>query len=447
MRVDITALKEVQRINAFHFRVMALCALLLFLDGFDLMAMGFVARDIAMELALSPQQLGLAFSAGVLGMCIGAVAFGVLGDRWGRRPSTIVACLVFGIGTLLTAWASHLDTLLLWRFIAGIGLGGGTPLALSLAADYSPKRIRGTVSMVLYCGYTVGCLSGGAVNTVLAGSGWQALFYVGGVFTLAFVPVLIVWLPESLEQLVKSGKGAAAGKILERIRPDFIARSTDVYECESASESGVRGKVAELFRHGAGVKTLLLWAAFFSGLLSLYFYGNWLPTMLRQMGFSQQQAVAGSIVGQFGNLFLSLVMAKLIGKVPVSRVIGITYILSGGLMLSVSIVGSDYPSQLAVNALAFGLLAGSLGGLYALAPAIYAPSVRATGTGWAMGVGRVGAVLGPSIAGVLMSNQWTAIEVLKLAAVPTALAGVFCLLIELTSKAPVASGVATGELS
>jgi hypothetical protein len=178
----------------------------------------------------------------------------------------------------------------------------------------------------------------------------------------------------------------------------------------------------------------MLWAAFFCSLMTLHFYGSWLPTLLRGIGLSQPQAIASTVAGQVGNLLFSVVLARLIIKIPVHKVIAFTFIVGGLMMVVVSVVGARFAGQIAANALAVGLLAGSLGGLYAFAPTVYGPAIRVTGAGWAIGMGRFGSILGPAIAGMLLSRQWTPMEVFQLAAVPAVASGVLCLLIGLLTS-------------
>ncbi|RJF92251.1 MFS transporter [Noviherbaspirillum saxi] len=429
MRIDVTEKKEVVRLNGFHYRVLTLCTLLMFFDGFDLIAASYVAGDIARQLSLSPQQLGISFSAAVVGGVLGAVCIGLLGDRWGRRPAAILSCLIFGIGTVATAWSDSYATLLGWRFIAGIGLGGATPIALSMGADFGPKRLKGTLSLVMYCGFILGGLAAGAVSAATASAlGWKGLFLIGGGMTLLLVPFFVLWLPESLEVLVRQGRKAQVALTLRRLSPGFVPLADDEYVIETdTSSKGAR--LSSLFLENRAAVTVMLWATFFFTFLALYFYANWLPTLLREMGLTPDQAIAATVAGQVGNLCCAVFFARLIMKRPVYNVLGLTYIGAAPMFWVIATIGGNFDYQLVANLIGGGLLAGSLGCLYALAPLAYPSDIRTTGSGWAIGVGRIGAILGPMLAGYLLSKGWSAAELFQLSGIPPLIAGGLCIML------------------
>src|SRR6201998_314172 len=217
--IDLVDFIDRQPVGAFQIKLLLICAAVLFLDGFDTQAIGYVAPALAKEWYLGKGALGPVFSAGLFGLMIGALVFGPLADRVGRKRIIIFSTVAFGIGAFATAFAQDITTLLVIRFLTGLGLGGAMPNAIAVTAEYNPQRRRATMVMITFCGFSVGAALGGFLAAdLIPRFGWRSVFIVGGIAPLLVVPALAWRLPESVRFLATTGQ--AAGRIaglLERV--------------------------------------------------------------------------------------------------------------------------------------------------------------------------------------------------------------------------------------
>jgi MFS transporter, AAHS family, 4-hydroxybenzoate transporter len=416
--VHVSELIDDSRLNPFHIRVIGLCACLLFFEGFDFYAISYVAPALGQALAISKPMLGPIFSAGQLGLMLGALVLGIAGDRWGRKRVFILCGLVFGLASLATAITTSYLWLLFWRLIAGLGMGGAGPIAITIASDYSPKRVRAALTMVMYTGFSFGGVFAGAINAYFLRYGWQTVFYVGGTIPLLLSPVLILALPESLNHLVsRETRGAEISGILSKLAPDIRYPADSRFVMDQAYEKKVQ--VPELFRTGYGRRTILLWTILFISLITLFSLTNWLPTLFNTLGVTPKQVVTIMALSQGAGLLGSLVAARLVVSYPPFQVAALGYAFAASLLLGLGKFGSTYAAIMMVNSLLYFFLIGDQNIVNAMAGQLYPPKIRATGTGWGIGIGRIGGILGPSIAGLLLAFHWTPGQLFMLAAFPT----------------------------
>src|SRR3954467_12675821 len=219
--VDVAGFIDRQPVGGFQIKLLLTCAAVLFLDGFDTQAIGYVAPALAKEWGLSKAALGPVFSAGLFGLMIGALLFGPLADRIGRKKIIIFSTLAFGIGTLATAFIGDVNTLLAIRFLTGLGLGGAMPNAIAMTSEFSPHRRRATMVMVMFCGFSIGAALGGLLAAALIPQfGWRSVFLVGGIAPLLLVPILALRLPESVRFLALTGTAnARVAELLALVGP------------------------------------------------------------------------------------------------------------------------------------------------------------------------------------------------------------------------------------
>ena len=416
--VDVSRLIDDTPLNRFHFRVVGLCAGLLFLEGFDFQAISYTAPALAKALDIPKPMLGPLFSSGQLGLMLGALLLGIAGDRWGRKRVFIFSGLDFGFASLATGLSSSYAALVFWRLIAGLGLGGVGPIAITIASDYCPRKARAALTMIMYCGFTTGGVFAGVVNAYFLRLGWQAVFYVGGALPILLAPVLLVALPESLNYLVsRETRGAEIARILGKIAPGTRRSADDRFVMEQAYEKRVQ--VPELFRDGYARRTILLWMSLFISLITLFSLTNWLPTLLNSLGASAKQIVTITGVAQGAGLLGSVMAARLMVSYRPFRVATVGYGLGAVLLVILGMIGSSFGALLAVNSLLYFFLIGDQNIVNAMTGAIYPPKIRATGSGWAIGIGRIGGIIGPSIAGALLAAHWAPSKLFVLAAIPT----------------------------
>lgn len=404
-------------LSGFQIRTIALCTLVLLLDGFDTQAMGFLVPPIAEDLGIPLSAFGPVFSAGLFGLMLGAMASGPIADRWGRKWTIIISCFVFGGFSLATTTVTDINSLVWLRFLTGLGLGGAMPNVVSLAAEYAPKRLQATIVTLIFVG-----MGGGAVVAGLVGQamlpiwGWRSVFYVGGFLPIALALVLIKILPESVRFLVvKGGDPEKVSAIMRRIAPDMASTAFRI-EPPGSRHSGLAVKY--LFTEGRGIGTILLWIPFFMNLLILYFILSWLPALLRQAGMPVSAGITAIMSFSIGGIVGTILQGPLMGKLGVYRTIVTEFASSLVLVIVASSIFSNFPVMMLVTFILGVTVQGTQAGLNALSAMYYPTTMRSTGVGWALGVGRVGSILGPLIGGMMLGMQWTPPEIFRAGAIP-----------------------------
>jgi len=400
-------------LSGFQLWTIVLCGVVVILDGFDTQCMGFLVPHIADSLHIPIPSFGPVLSAALIGLMIAAMASGPIADRWGRRSVVIVSVVVFGIFALLTARADSLRELVLYRFLTGLGLGGAMPNAVALTAEYTPRRIQPNVVGAIFVGMPAGALIASQAASILIPLwGWRSVFVVGGVLPLLLALLLIKLLPESVRFLSATGSDPErVAAILRRIdgrQSTVDSPQSTVDRDMSAHDEPRKGvPVKHLFTEGRAAGTLLLWVPFFMNLLMLYFFISWLPALLRQSGMPPSAGVEAvamfSLGGIFGTLFEGSVM-KVFGA---RTLLLFEFLICTALIASLAQVGASLAPMLMVSLVLGICMQGAQSGLNALAAGFYPTAVRATGIGWALGVGRIGSIVGPSLGGVLLSLNWT----------------------------------------
>jgi len=413
--IDVVEFIDQQPVGGFQIKLLLTCAAVLFLDGFDTQAIGYVAPALAKEWGLTKAALGPVFSAGLFGLMIGALLFGPLADRIGRKKIIIFSTLAFGIGTLATAFIQDVNSLLAIRFLTGLGLGGAMPNAIAMTSEFNPRRRRATMVMIMFCGFSVGAALGGFLAAGLIPQfGWRSVFVVGGLVPLLLVPVLALRLPESVRFLVLTGRAPQqVAQLLGWISPKASFTAATRFVVHEPELAGI--PVLHLFRGGRTLVTLLLWVVFFMSLLDLYFLSNWLPTVLNDLGASVSAAAAIGSMLQVGGIVGTFALGSIIDRFSF-RALALVYFVAVFAVGAIGHLGhSVILVTLAIFAAGFCIVGGQIAA-NALAAAFYPTAVRATGVGWALGIGRVGSIVGPLVGGVLLSMKWSAAEVFMTAA-------------------------------
>jgi AAHS family 4-hydroxybenzoate transporter-like MFS transporter len=413
--VDVADFIDQQPVGGFQLKLLLTCAAVLFLDGFDTTAIGYVAPSLAKEWGLTKGALGPVFSAGLFGLMIGALTLGPLADRIGRKKIIIFSTLAFGIGTLVTAFVQDVNMLLAIRFLTGLGLGGAMPNTVAMTSEFNPQRRRATMVMVMFCGFSVGAALGGLLAAALIPQfGWRSVFVVGGVAPLLLVPILALRLPESVRFLALTGRAnARVAQLLAFINPKAVFAPATQFVVHEPVLAGI--PVRHLFRAGRTLVTLLLWVVFFMSLLDLYFLSNWLPTVLNDLGASVSQAAAIGSMLQFGGVVGTFALGSVIDRFSF-RALALVYFIA---VFAIGAIGQLGHSVVFVTMAIFAAGFCTVGGQIAanaLAAGFYPTSVRATGVGWALGIGRIGSIIGPLVGGVLLTMKWSAGAVFMAAA-------------------------------
>lgn len=430
---------DAARFGRFQFGITALCALVAMMDGFDTQAIAYVAPSIAEAWGLNVAAFGPVFGGGLLGLTIGAFVLGPAADRFGRKPMLLLSLFLFGIFALLTARADSTNELLVYRVLTGIGLGGAMPNIIALTSEYAPKRLRATLVTIMFCGFPLGSTIGGLVSAPLIQNyGWESVFVVGGLMPLALLPILFLYLPESVRLLAaRSGSERTIAATLAKIDARLSATSFIAgVRAESAAISRrQRFSVLELFVEGRVRMTSLIWLAFFMNLLVMYFLVNWLPSLLRSSGMPLETAILSTALLNLGGVVGGIALGRMIDRRNPYLVLGTAYAAAAAFILLIAFSSSNLPVMLVAATLAGFGVSGAQIGLNAVTAASYPTGIRATGIGWALGVGRVGSILGPTAGGLLLGLGWSPQSLLIAAVAPALTAAVAVLALSRLSLA------------
>jgi AAHS family 3-hydroxyphenylpropionic acid transporter len=382
----------------------ALCLLCAVLEGFDIQAIGVAAPRLVPEFGLSPGQTGLVFSVSNFGLVIGAAFGGWLADRVGRKPVFIGAVATFGVFTLGVALASNFAMLFVLRFLAGLGFGGAMPNMMAMATELSAPGRRAQTAAIMFCGMPIGGGFSGLLTQFLPpGMDWRALFVVGGVLPMLLVPALWLFMVETLRP--------GEHKVVKRHSTWHI-----------------------LFGDGRAKASLLLWSAFLPTVLILYLILYWLPTLVVAKGFDRSVAPQSAVAFNFVAVVGAMLFARWVDKQGTRTALVVAYV---GLIATLMALGA------ATNQAVILLLSGVLGffllganyALYGIAGSYYPLEMRGTGSGASVAMSRVGSIIGPMLAGVLLGGGATATNVVQYMAPIAAVAGVAVVILSFVPRA------------
>ncbi|MDH1011380.1 MFS transporter [Pseudomonas nicosulfuronedens] len=421
--LDVQSFINAQPLSMYQCRIVLLCFLIVFLDGLDTAAMGFIAPALTQDWGIDRASLGPVMSAALIGMVFGALGSGPLADRFGRKGVLVVAVFLFGLFSLLSAYSSNLEQLMALRLLTGIGLGAAMPNATTLLSEYTPERLKSLLVTSMFCGFNLGMASGGFVSAKLIPAyGWHSLLLLGGVLPLLLAVVLLVWLPESARFLVVRNRGADKVKrVLAPIAPSEVVAARDFSVPEQKTVQS-RNVFKVIFSGTYSAGTLLLWLTYFMGLVIVYLLTSWLPTLMRDAGASMEQAAFIGALFQLGGVLSSVAVGWAMDRFNPHKVIGIFYCLAG---VFAYFVGQSLGTVtlLATLVLAAGMCVnGAQSAMPSLAARFYPTQGRATGVSWMLGIGRFGAILGAWIGATLLGLGWNFEQVLTALMVPAAIA-------------------------
>ncbi len=427
---------ETQKLGPLQLRVAFLCMLAQIFDGFDISSIGMAVPALIKAWGLPAPMFANTFVMSSVGIMIGALCSGPAGDRIGRKPVLVASLFVLGLSSLGCSQVTTIPQLVWLRMFTGIGIGMLLPATVALTSDYVPERLRAAVIMVVFTGAPLGGFLGKVlVAKLLPSYGWPMIFWIGGLLPLALIPVLMIWLPESPRFLLTKGNlSAGARRLLDRLGIDPAAPAGPVDVAQG-------NPVAGLFRDGLTVTTILIWIMFFSNLLSMYLISYWMPTVLSLSGLSTPDAVFASSMGDAGPLLSIFLMAPLTTKFGATHVIRVMLFIGIVVIAVMGLASLPYLVLLGVIFLIGACTVGSQTGLNGMTGALYPARIRNTGMAWALGVGRLGAIIGPYLGGLLLAEGLPPRQIFLMACVTAAVATLAVICLGVVNKRRAAAGV------
>jgi MFS transporter, AAHS family, 4-hydroxybenzoate transporter len=414
-----------RRVGPFQYGVITLCGLVMFIDGFDTQAISYMAPHIAKEWGLSQAVLGPIFSSALVGLMVGYLVLSPLSDRFGHKRVIVAATVGFAVCTLAAVWSGNVTELIALRFLTGLGLGAAAPSCVALTGEFSPKRLRATFVLVIYCGFSLGfAIAGVVAGWLIPLYGWRSMFWAGALAPLVLVPLLLRFLPESPVYLIRRGRDPQRILgVFRRMDPTLPAAEAPEFAVE-AEDSGKRAALSSLFTRSRVLGTLLLWFVFAINLAEFYALQSWLPTIMTGLHYDMGAVVTATTLTTVGGIAAAVITGPAMdrlgayGTLTVLYVVGFVFVVLTGLAF-----GAPLWVLLVANFFAGCCISGGQKSLIALAAVFYPASVRSTGVGWALGIGRIGGILGPLVIGAALAAQWSAGAVFYAMAVPMLVAG------------------------
>jgi AAHS family 4-hydroxybenzoate transporter-like MFS transporter len=423
LNVDIESIIDHNKVGRFQRRVLLLCFGVLILDGIDVNLSSYLGPALIADWHVTKAGLGPLLTGGLVGLALGSVTAGPLGDRVGRRRIIVYSLVFYGLMSALSALSTDVASLTVMRALTGLGLGASMPNAATLVAEYAPKVRRAAMMTFMYCGFTAGAAAGNYLTTFVIHAGsWRWALIVGGILPFAYAFVVFAKLPESPKFLAsRGGREKELAGILNAIEPGCANNADEPVRFTVAeSDHAERGSVGALLARRYSAGTLTIWLGFLAAFFTVYLMNSWLPILMTDVGFSPYEVATLGFLLQLGGTIGNILIGQAMDRAGKHRTIVISSLCAG--VMLVAIAAAPH-SVFALGALIFvlGAFTNSLAVAYPVLAAMFYPTaLRATGTSWATGVARVGAIAGASVGTLLVSEGFTYKGVFLVLLVPVA---------------------------
>ena len=417
--VDVSRLLDQRRMSPVQWLVVCACGLALFMDGYDIQVMALAVPSVAHEWSADPSRFGLALSAALIGLGLGAALLAPLGDRFGRRTLVMTSLVIAGAATLATATADSAQQFVLWRLLTGIGLGAGIPNCNAWTSEYAPARSRAKLLVLMNAAVGIGAFCAGLIAPgVLASWGWRGTFVIGGCVPLLLAAFIFFSAPESLKFLLsRRPRDPRIRATLERLAPELHNRPLALPEVPTELP---RASLAELVGPVYRRRTLVLWAVVFVNLFTLYFLISWLPILLQSAGWPLDAAIRGAVLIQAGGVIGGIVLAFFLDRGHTLPALLTAFVLAAGALALFPLAPSGV-SWIAMLCVIGAGINGSQLALNALSTAYYPPAIKATGMSWIGAIGTVGSIIAPLAGGWIIGQGIAAVNILAIMSLPAAL--------------------------
>ena len=433
MTEDVRALVRDGAMTRFQIVAVLVCMAINALDGFDVLSIAFTGPQIAKEWLLPPTQLGLLFSSGLAGMMIGSLVLSPFADILGRRVVVISGLTIITIGMLFSGLAHSLYELALLRVFTGLGLGALFSSVNTIVTEYASDKRKSLAISIMAVGYPIGATIGGSIAVFLiAYHGWRSVFFFGASISALLIPIAFVTLPESLEFLLARRPRNALARLnalLARMQRPALSVLPDVAVVESQSAFSVFDRVFFW-------RTLLIVSAYFFAMLPFYFMLNWTPKVLVDQGLSVSTGISGAVVMNGVGVFGGLLFGAIANLVGLRQLTSISMVLFFVAIAGFGAVGANLTLLLVLAAAVGFFMISMISGLYAIIGVMYPVRVRNTGTGLVLGIGRIGAVIGPYLGGMMIAAGWSRPVYCAALAAPLLLSALFIRRVPLLTDTP-----------
>lgn len=429
-RVDVQDFLNDHPFSPFQWLVFAMCFIVVLLDGFDTAAIGYIAPSLIGEWQITKADLAPVLSAALFGLAAGALASGPLADRFGRRLVLTVSVFVFALASLASAWSGSLQTLVELRFVTGLGLGAAMPNAVTLISEFCPDRKRALITNAMFCGFPLGAAFGGFLAAwMIPHFGWRSVLLLGGVAPL-LLGLLLVWkLPESVRYLVAKRREASQVKrVLAHVSP--AARQIDSIDYGESTRDAAptQGGLGLILSRRYLLGTLMLWLAYFMGLVIFYALINWMPVLFREGGLDPATATLIAALFPLGGVG-AVFFGWLMDRYNANFVIAGGYLLTAATVWMIGHAAGHLGTLMVVVFVAGTVMNTAQSSMPALAAAFYPTAGRATGVSWMLGIGRFGGIAGSFLVAQLTVRHLAFDEIFAVVAVP-AIVAVVALLVK-----------------
>ena len=422
--VNVQTFLNEHRFSGFQWAIFWLCFLIVLLDGFDTAAIGFIAPSLLKEWGLTRPALGPVLSAALFGLAAGALSSGPLADRIGRKRVLVSAVLLFGLACAASSFAGSLSQLVVLRFVTGLGLGAAMPNAVTLMSEYCPDRMRATLTNAMFCGFPLGAAFGGFLAAwMIPQFGWRSVLLLGGVAPLVLGVAMLALLPESVRYMV------ARAQPVERIRAalarisDSATRATSFVLSESRPSAAGQGGIGIVLSSRYLVGSVMLWIAYFMGLVIFYALINWMPILFKDAGVDARSATLISALFPLGGCG-AIAFGWLMDRFNANKIIALGFAATAALVYAVGQAAGNVGALVVLVFLAGAFMNTAQSSLPALAAAFYPTAGRATGVSWMLGFGRFGGIAGSFLVAELTRRQFGFEDIFAVVAIPGVIAAV-----------------------